>query len=69
MIREDTAQAVQIWRKQESKEHFLKSIKMQNLKETMLIIIILHLYNLSIMVDESIYKTINWRNVKHKFIH
>ena len=39
VIREDTAQAVQIWRKQESKEHFLKSIKMQNLKESMLIII------------------------------
>ena len=52
MIREDTAQAVQIWRKQESKEHFLKSIKMQNLKESMLIIIFLPLYNLGIMVDE-----------------
>ena len=33
-----------------------KSIKIQNLKESMLIIIILHLYNLGIMVDESIYK-------------
>ena len=52
VIREDTAQAVQIWRKQESKEHFLKSIKMQNLKESMLIIIFLPLYNLGIMVDE-----------------
>ena len=38
-IREDTAQTVQIWRKQESKENFKKSIKMQNLKESMLIII------------------------------
>ena len=52
VIREDLAQAVQIWRKQESKEHFLKSIKMQNLKESVLIIIILPLYNLGIMVDE-----------------
>ena len=39
VIREDTAQTVQIWRKQESKENFKKSIKMQNLKESMLIII------------------------------
>ena len=46
-----------------------ESIKIKNPKESILIIIILHLYNLSIMVDESIYKTINWRNVKHKFIH
>ena len=69
VIREDMAQAVQIWRKQESKEHFLKSIKMQNLKETMLIIIILHLYNLSIMVDESVYKIKIYRNVKYKYIH
>ena len=29
---------------------------MQNLKENMVKIIILHLYNLGIMVDESIYK-------------
>ena len=36
-----------------------KSIKIQNLKESMLIIIILHLYNLGIMVDESIYKIKN----------
>ena len=33
-----------------------KSIKIQKLKERILIIIILHLYNLGIMVDESIYK-------------
>ena len=33
-----------------------ESIKIQNLKESMLIIIILHLYNLGITVDESIYK-------------
>ena len=32
-----------------------ESIKIQNLKESMLIIIILHLYNLGIMVDESIF--------------
>ena len=68
VIIEDMAQAVQIWRKQESKENFKKSIKMQNLKENMLIIIILHLYNLGIMVDESIYK-IKERNVKYKYIH
>ena len=42
---------------------------MQNLKETMLIIIILHLYNLSIMVDESVYKIKIYRNVKYKYIH
>ena len=34
----------------------IRKIKIQNLKESMLIIIVLHLYNLGIMVDESIYK-------------
>ena len=34
-----------------------ESIKIKNPKESILIIIILHLYNLGIMADESIYKT------------
>ena len=34
-----------------------ESIKIKNLKASMLIIITLHLCNLGIMVDESIYKT------------
>ena len=38
------------------KERRKESIKMQNLKEGMVKTIILHLYNLGIMVDESIYK-------------
>ena len=42
---------------------------MQNLKESMLIIIFLPLYNLGIMVDEWIYKTKKKRNVKYKYIH
>ena len=54
-VREEMALDVQIWRKQERKEN-LKSIKMQTLNESMLIIIILYLYNLDIMVDESIHK-------------
>ena len=37
----------------------IRKLKMQNLKESMLIIIILNLYNLGIMVDESIYKIKN----------
>ena len=37
-------------------ERRYESIKIQNPKKSMLIIIILHLYNLGIMVDESIYK-------------
>ena len=36
-----------------------ESIKIQNLKESMLIIIILRLYDLGKMVDESIYKMKN----------
>ena len=49
-------------------ERRYESIKIQNPKKSMLIIIILHLYNLGIMVDESIYK-IKKRNVKYKYIH
>ena len=41
---------------------------MQNQKENVLKIIILHLYNLGIMVDEWIYK-IKKRNAKYKYIH
>ena len=37
--------------------------------ESMLKIIILHLYNLGIMDDESIIKIKNQRNVKYKYIH
>ena len=40
-------------------ERRLESIKVQNLKESMLIIIILQLYNSGIMADESIYKMKN----------
>ena len=36
-----------------------ESIKIKNPKESILIIIILHLYNLGIMVDELIYKIKN----------
>ena len=54
LIRENMAQAVRIWRKQERKED--KKYENAKTKESTLIIIILHLYNLGIMVDESIYK-------------
>ena len=50
LIRENMAQAVRIWRKQERKED--KKYENAKTKESTLIIIILHLYNLGIMVDE-----------------
>ena len=51
-------------------ERRLESIKVQNLKESMLIIIILQLYNSGIpVIDESIYKIKNKRNVKYVYIH
>ena len=55
VIREDMVQAAKYGENKKRKK-IRKYKKGQNLKESMLIIIILHLYNLGIMVDESIYK-------------
>ena len=54
VIRENMVQAVKYGENKTGKK--TRKYKIQNLKESMLIIIILHLYNLGIMVDESIYK-------------
>ena len=55
VIREDMVQAAKYGENKKRKK-IRKYKKGQNLKESMLIIIIFHLYNLGIMVDESIYK-------------
>ena len=58
VIREDMVQAAKYGENKKRKK-IRKYKKGQNLKESMLIIIILHLHNLGIMVDESIYKIKN----------
>ena len=55
VIREDMVQAAKYGENKKRKK-IRKYKKGQNLKESMLIIIILHLYSLGIMVDESIIK-------------
>ena len=58
VIRKNMAQALQIWKKKKNKNgKKIRTYKNSKSKgKSMFIIIILHLYNLGIMVGESIYK-------------